>query len=702
MRTISFLSLSLLIAATSAAQGPDVIVGELNGMDSYGTDGSGIYAYSVGTTSCNIGNQVLNWIASTNQHPVIAQNIFRVKNGRFEQIGQSWLKHGFTALQQSLCSACTPNPGGGSGLGVGCSDPYGPGLNGSQSNGPKNEVNATTGYFPYPIAGTYPPGNTTVIGRRVQCQLADINPAQNVGATYFAEAQYVTADDAAAGNKHNNASHRKMSFGAAAPYTASFIGGTVQQQPAILGWQTLDPTVVISYYDDPQTGRFIIGKKVTNLGGGNFHYEFAVHNLNSDRSGRGFTVDFAPGTVVTNVGFHDIGYHSGEPWSGTDWTITNNGNSVNWATQLYIQNVNANALRWGTTYSFWCDANAASEVAKTIELFKPEPCLADPVVPSPTGYTLNTAAPYDNPTLPAPAAGPTGDDSSAFVPLGFSFTFYGTTYTSAYLSTNGFLTFNSAGATTFTNVCIPSTAAPSALIAAYWDDLITPPGSITYQTIGVAPNRRFVAHWNGVGLYGQTSNVQNFKIILDETTNVITTTIISSMAGGSSATRGIENASGSAGTQASCNTGGSAVAGTSQTYTPYATILPSADLVLTVNPSPGGFITWFVNSNGLGAPVILLAGTDPGPTSLGALGMLNIGVTPGTFVVIADGAGVLQPANPADTTDACGDWTFTLQLPSGLPPSLTIYNQGVVISPASIPPPPNGAFHITDEETITT
>ena len=48
----------LVLASFTLGQGPDVIVGELNGIDSYGNGGSGtIYAYAIGTTSCNIGDQ---------------------------------------------------------------------------------------------------------------------------------------------------------------------------------------------------------------------------------------------------------------------------------------------------------------------------------------------------------------------------------------------------------------------------------------------------------------------------------------------------------------------------------------------------------------------------------------------------------------------------------------------------------------------
>src|SRR5262245_37278476 len=98
--------------ATAQPPGPDVIVGELPNTTNWGATG-GVRAYSVGTTSCNIGDTALLWIASNNQHPVIGQNMYRLSNDRFEQIGQSWLKHGFTALQGQVCNNCpVPNPDG--------------------------------------------------------------------------------------------------------------------------------------------------------------------------------------------------------------------------------------------------------------------------------------------------------------------------------------------------------------------------------------------------------------------------------------------------------------------------------------------------------------------------------------------------------------------------------------------------------------
>ena len=210
----------LVVAAGLAhaqTPGPDVIVGELHNLLSYGgvTVNTVPYsAFAVGTTSCNRGNTTLDWYDNSNQtagiptswwnrHPVIGQNLYRWKMvngaGQFEMIGQSWLKHGFTALQGNACTlGCAPYMNGDE-LGVGCSDPYGASLNGSQGAGalgPKSHINPSTGAFPFPIV--YGPGMTitNLLSRRVIAKNADIDPALNTGALYYVESQYVAWDDA--------------------------------------------------------------------------------------------------------------------------------------------------------------------------------------------------------------------------------------------------------------------------------------------------------------------------------------------------------------------------------------------------------------------------------------------------------------------------------------------------------------------------
>ena len=111
----------------------------------------------IGTTSCNNGDQPLHWFAlPQTDHPVIPQNFYRMSGGvnnndRFEQIGQSWLKHAFLALENNACnfgcntSGCTT----GSNLCPGCSDPYDSSLNASQTGiGSRAWVNPFSGSYP--------------------------------------------------------------------------------------------------------------------------------------------------------------------------------------------------------------------------------------------------------------------------------------------------------------------------------------------------------------------------------------------------------------------------------------------------------------------------------------------------------------------------------------------------------------------------
>ena len=53
-------------------------------------------------------------------------------------------------------------------------------------------------------------------------------------------------------------------------------------------------------------GRFFVASKVTPLGGGMYHYEYAIHNVDNSRGGASFRVPLAPGATVQNAGFRDI------------------------------------------------------------------------------------------------------------------------------------------------------------------------------------------------------------------------------------------------------------------------------------------------------------------------------------------------------------------------------------------------------------
>lgn len=350
--------------------GADVIVGALADIRNYASS-NGIEAYAVGTTSCNVGTEDLEWYAHTDRHPVIGQGMYRLKNGRFEQIGLSWLKHGFNALTMDLCE-CGCNGHGGTVLGVGCSDPYEAELNGDQNRlGPRFSVNPYTGEFNYPYYAQGVTGSS--IYKRLQVHISDLDPAQNGGGQYFVEGQYVTPDDAAAGNQANNASFRPISITRSGnEWNAALVGITAREQPAIRAWETWDSDVETVEMPVPGDGLVLVAGKATFRGGNRWHYEYAVQNLYCDRAVGAFSVPVGIGAAVSSIGFHDVDYHSGEPYDGTDWSGTYDGQYVTWATTPYATNPDANALRWGTIYNYRFDADqppGQGEIA--LGLFKP-------------------------------------------------------------------------------------------------------------------------------------------------------------------------------------------------------------------------------------------------------------------------------------------------------------------------------------------
>ena len=372
----SFVVLVLVCPASVLAQcdpgngtggvGPDVIVGEITAPDSYGFAG-GYYAYSIGTTSCNIGTAELDWIASTSEHPVISQNMFRLHNGRFEHIGVSWLKHGFFALQGNACG-CFCSPGSASALGVGCSDPYGAGLNGDQASlGPRSEViDPANGGFLYPP--TLDPPAVDVTTRRLRVRSDDLDPTLYPGALYFVEAHYVTPDDAAAGNAHNNASYRQIDVSNDGSRTISYVGSTQRQLQGIQAWKDFDPSVTLVEIADGEGGLFILGYKVTQVGSsGLYTYEYALYNMDSTRAARSFQVPTPTGVALSDIGFHDVEYHSTEVWDGTDWSGSQAGGMMSWSVPPASFDPNGNALRWGSLYNFRFTANSPPAPA-TIEI----------------------------------------------------------------------------------------------------------------------------------------------------------------------------------------------------------------------------------------------------------------------------------------------------------------------------------------------
>ena len=418
--------------------GPDVVVGDLSGLAQFGSSSGTQVGLAVATDSCNFGTEPLNWFAlPANDHPVIPQNLYRMSGGagndeRFEQIGQSHVKHGFTALQQNLCSlGCNTHPNG-TRLGSGCSDPYSASLNAGPNLGSRAWINPFNGSFPRGDSATPPNNHTghthTGTSHRILTEINDLNTTLNAGASYYAESQYVTPHEYAwcqanptQCNMYNNVSYRKYNVsGTGSPFSFSASGSTVRSQAAISAWP--GATLVPVNPDPGNDGVGMVGYKVTNPSPGVWHYEYAIYNENLDRAIQSFSVPLGTGVTLSNIGFHAPPQHPGWSADGTDgntgfsnaaWAQTQSAGAMSWNSETVLQNQNANAIRWGTLYNFRFDSNTApGNVQATIGFFKNGAPITVGIqgpggtgpTPSPTPTLTPTPTPTSTPTpTPVPA-----------------------------------------------------------------------------------------------------------------------------------------------------------------------------------------------------------------------------------------------------------------------------------------------------------
>lgn len=385
--------------------GPDLIVGNVRNCEQLGREGpagGGTIGMSCWTTACTIGDQGTDWYGLPDvNHPMISVNLFRLRDeggaDRLVQLGQSWLKHGFGTENANDCGfGCTP--GHFNLNGPGCSDTYAAQQFVPCDMGPRSMINPYTGEMPVSVdlgpssdcvpvlreTESYPANDHrdhdhNNISHRLQVRDTDLIPAMNPGARYFSEGQYLTPHEFVAGNgtQNNNVSHREVFVGCGGvcgvdPYFFVDAGETTSESPAIDAWSGASQALI-----EPQPlvdGRGYLVYKVTDLGGV-WRYEYGLYNMNMDRAMNSLSIPHTPGVTISNIGFYAPLNHAPEPhtvnYDNTAWNVDTGGNAVTWSTDSFGVNPNANAVRFGTLYNFWFDADAPPTTQEaTIELFK--------------------------------------------------------------------------------------------------------------------------------------------------------------------------------------------------------------------------------------------------------------------------------------------------------------------------------------------
>jgi hypothetical protein len=116
----------------------------------------------------------------------------------------------------------------------------------------------------------------------------------------------------------------------------------------------------------------------------------------------------------------------------------------------------------------------------------------------------------------------TGDDAVATVEMPFAFPYYGQAYRSAWVDTNGVLSFDDpAGSHPDNGSSLPAPIEPNALVAPFWDDLVVDASaSVQTSTTGVEGDRDFVVQWRNVYRKADSGQRLSFEVVLAETGEV--------------------------------------------------------------------------------------------------------------------------------------------------------------------------------------
>ncbi|WP_344616146.1 PQQ-dependent sugar dehydrogenase [Dactylosporangium salmoneum] len=319
----------------------------------------------------------------------------------------------------------------------------------------------------------------------------------------------------------------------------------------------------------------------------------------------------------------------------------------------------------GTSYAFstWSDSGAQTHVVTapaTATTYTATYTGSAPACGDSYGYTCTAGArawiPADQTVLTL-----SGDDNYQQVSLPFPVTFYGTQYTSAWVDTNGVLSFVQPTGSAYDHGAIPSAAATgkaNGAVYPMWSDLnVDASASVRTAVTGTAPNRQFVVEWRNVQFFGNASARVSFETVLNENNDIaVAWNDIDAVAieQGSTSTVGIENANGTVALQYSLNQPNLRT-GNGVLFHP-----PAAP-----PPPTGATVTGTIGVTGTSAK---LAGTrialSPGgaTATAGADGTYTVsGLSAGTYTVTATAPGGQSTSGTA-TVAASGTTTLNLSI----------------------------------------
>lgn len=317
------------------------------------------------------------------------------------------------------------------------------------------------------------------------------------------------------------------------------------------------------------------------------------------------------------------------------------------------------------------------------------------------------------------ATGLTIDDQySGVIPIGFSFDFYGTSYTQLLIGSNGNLCFDVSLASSYdpwsiTSALLGNTNVYNNICGPWCDIYAAFGGTIEYSTIGTAPNRKFIATWCRTAMFSCTSNYVISQIVLYETTNNIEVHCGRKDActwNSNHAIIGVQNASGTAATAAPGRDFPTSVTiSTPEAWRFTPTGSPTSSYTvstITYSPVPyaSSSIMWYDSTTGayLGTgSSITVSPTIPTTYEGITTGCYDtnhtyLHIDPATFFS-AYGDSILNvtTTNPTDCGKPDGTIRLTGHITTGLVDSVFVTRNGIPQPPMFISPAADGSITIT-------
>ena len=298
----------------------------------------------------NVGQATVEWYRAitpdgqVGAHPYLVMHIYRLKDGRFEQIGRSDVKHAFFAVN-SGCGC----PGGHL-FYANCGDIYGTGSNSNRTHfGPRDEVNSVTGawtslgshFDAVPVNDFRDHGGNSAHDSFEHRLVVAEPDLQDGSARFFAEAWYLAAGDI---NIFNSMGRREFepklegSF-----WDFLFLDATMLSGAAIDAWPAAEGPGAAST-DEPFNaagGQGRLSIRVEPQPDGGFRYEIGLMNFDVNAGLDELRIPLPDDITVSDLTFFD-----GDDDPANDWT------PVVAPTELRWQAGSGEEQGWGTLFSF--------------------------------------------------------------------------------------------------------------------------------------------------------------------------------------------------------------------------------------------------------------------------------------------------------------------------------------------------------------